>query len=213
MGGKKNFYERWKTDGDLRSLVAALGSLAVTVAFALYNGFIGVFHSSVWHGAICVYYIILSILRAFIIFAEKKRYAFNGGVRQRGKYIAASTMLVVLNLSLVVPVSIMVIQQKPVDLSLIAAITVAAYTTFKVVTASINLKRRKRSNDEFIRLLKTIGFIDALVSVLSLQNTLIMVNSGGEKMLVLAAITSAIILAASVVLSVGVLVNGIKNVR
>ena len=107
----------------------------------------------------------------------------------------------------------MVVRQKPVDLTLIPAIAMAAYTTYKVIMASVNLKNRKRSADSLVRLLRTISFIEALVSVLTLQNTLIMVNlkGDGSEMLTLTAITSAAIMLAVLALSVSAMMNGIKR--
>ena len=74
--------------------------------------------------------------------------------------------------------------------------------------ASVNLKRGKESSDRLVRLLRTISFIDALVSVLSLQNTLIMVNlkGDGSEMLTLSAITSAAIMLTVLALSVATLI-------
>lgn len=181
MSKGKQFLDRWKTDYDFKTVTGASGSLAMTVAFALYNGFLGVRHSSLWYGTICVYYIVLTGLRGVII-AARKRLAPADGREDAGNkaYLLAAALLLLLNLSLVIPVTLMVRQQKPVSLTLIPAIAMAAYTTYKVIMASINLKRRNRSADSLIRLLRTIGFIDALVSILVLQNTLIMVNTNGE---------------------------------
>ena len=91
----------------------------------------------------------------------------------------------------------------------------AAYTTYKVVMASVNLKRRKRSSNRLVRLLRTISFIDALVSVLSLQNTLIMVNmkDDGSEMLTLTAITSAAIMLTVLVLSVVAMIKGVAGLK
>ena len=45
----------------------------MTVLFALYNGYLGIAHRSVWTGSICVYYLILVLIRSMVILAEKKR--------------------------------------------------------------------------------------------------------------------------------------------
>ena len=89
-------------------------------------------------------------------------------------------------------------------MTLIPAISIAAYTTFKIVMASMNLRRMRKSPDSLIRILRTISFIDALVSILTLQNTLISVNSTefDRSMFVLAAATSAVIFIAIMVISV-----------
>ena len=58
------------------------------------------------------------------------------------------------------------------------------------------------------------SFIDALVSVLALQNTLIMVSSkdGGQDMLPLTAGTSALVWVAVLLLSVGAIIRGIRRI-
>ncbi len=216
MSKGKQFLDRWKTDYDFKTVTGASGSLAMTVVFALYNGFLGVLHSSLWYGTICVYYIMLTGLRGVII-AARKRLAPADGREDAGNkaYLLAAALLLLLNLSLVIPVSLMVRQQKPVSLTLIPAIAMAAYTTCKVIMASINLKRRNRSADSLIRLLRTIGFIDALVSILVLQNTLIMVNTNGDdgEMLPLTAITSAAVMVAVLLLSAAAIIKGIARAK
>lgn len=216
MNKTKQFYARWKSDYDFKTVTASFGSLAVTVIFALYNGFLGVRHSSLWHGTICAYYLILSVLRGFLVLSEKKLAARGGDPRARDQvYLISAVLLFILNLSLVVPVSLLVLLQKPVELSLIPAIAMAAYTTYKIVMASVNLKKRKKSENKLVRLLRTINFIDALVSILTLQNTLIMVNMHGEgnQMLTLSAVTSAVIMLAVLVLSVAAIRKGIVGLK
>ena len=216
MSCVKQFFDRWKTDYDFKTITAALGSLAVTALFALYNGFLGVSHASLWHGSICVYYLVLVILRTTVIAAGKKARRKAEPNRALVKvYIASAALLLFLNVCLIVPVSLMVVRQKPVDMTLIPAITMAAYTTYNVVMSSVNLKRRKRSSDRLVRLLRTINFIDALVSVLSLQNTLIMVNMKGDgsEMLTLSAITSAAIMLAVLAISVAAMIKGVVSLK
>ena len=216
MSRVKQFFDRWKTDYDFKTVTAALVSLFVTALFALYNGFLGVYHASLWHGSICVYYLVLVGLRTMIIAARKNAERKADLKRAQKKvYIASAALLLFLNLCLVVPVSLMVLRQKPVNMSLIPAIAMAAYTTYKVVMASVNLKRRKRSSNRLVRLLRTISFIDALVSVLSLQNTLIMVNmkDDGSEMLTLTAITSAAIMLTVLVLSVVAMIKGVAGLK
>ena len=216
MRRAKEFFERWKNDYDFKTVTAAFGSLVVTAVFALYNGFLGAHHSSLWHGSICVYYIVLVLLRIMIIAARKSPAGKGGPERGQEKvYIASAALLLFLNLCLVVPVSLMVVMRKPVDMTLIPAIAMAAYTTYKVIMASVNLKRRKRSASKLVRLLRTISFIEALVSILTLQNTLIMVNmkDGGGEMLTLTAITSAAIMLVVLALSVGTMIKGIADTK
>ena len=160
----KSFFGRWKAEYDYKTYITAAGSLAVTLIFAFYNGFLGIHHASLWYGTICVYYILLTMLRGSIIaFAKRMDQRKAREAAKNKAFLASSFLLLILNLSLIVPVSIMVIQQRPVSLTLIPAIAMAAYTAYKVTMASVNLGKRKASSDILVWLLRTISFIDALV--------------------------------------------------
>ncbi|MBR6235973.1 MAG: hypothetical protein IKR01_09035 [Spirochaetales bacterium] len=194
----RELFSKLRFDFEFKTISMALFSFGTTTAFALFNGYLGIRLSSLWHGSICVYYIVLVFLRGLILLAERRK------ASQGKASVVASAFLLLLNASLVVPVSVMVVQQRPVNMTLIPAISMAAYTTFKIVMASMNLRRMRKTPDSLVRILRTISFIDALVSILTLQNTLISVNSTefDRSMFVLAAATSAVIFIAIMVISV-----------
>ena len=95
-------------------------------------------------------------------------------------------------------------------MGLIPAIAMAAYTTYKVTMAILHMRRRKGGH-ALIRELRTINLIDAMVSILTLQNTLIMVNANADEignMRTLAAISSAAIYLFIVLTTVRSFLNG-----
>ncbi len=212
----KSILEKWKTDYDFKTFTGAAVSFAATLAFALYNGLLGLLHSSLWYGTICVYYIVLVFLRGSIILAEKRIFLLPDCRKSRSRvYVGAAWMLLLLNLSLIVPVSMLVRLQKPVKLTLIPAVAMAAYTTYKMIIASVNLRRRKRTANSLARLLRAINFIDALVSVIALQNTLIMLEaSDGEAGLMpLSAVSGGFILLMILVMSFAELVKSLRGLK
>ncbi len=202
----KQIAERRKKDYNFKTLTNAAASFFVTALFALYNGFLGIYYSSVWNGCICVYYILLAVTRGMIPITEKKNLsrAEKADAYRKRTFKIISVVILMMNLALVIPISLMVLNSRPVNMGLIPAIAMAAYTTYKVVIASINIKRMKRSSNILVRELRTINFIDALVSVLTLQNTLIIVNRTEESgdMFVLTAVSSAVIYLVILALSV-----------
>ena len=192
----KWLYARWRRDYGFRTVVNATGSTAVTALFALYNGWLGIRNRALWNGSVCVYYLLLTLLRGYLILVEAGRFRLSPRVRRhRGRwaFTTSSWVLLALNLALVAPITLMVRMQRPVGTGLIHAIALAAYATWKITMAIINFFRRRRSRDLVVRQLRTINLMDALVSILTLQNTLIMVNSQDDprSMLTLAAISSA----------------------
>lgn len=109
----------------------------------------------------------------------------------------------------------MVLFKKSVNMGRIPAIAMATYTTYKIIMASINFRKRKHSNNVLVQELRTINFIDALVSILTLQNTMIMVIQDGKSndMFILSAVSSAIILVVIIFISVANLSKALKNMN
>lgn len=217
----KSFLEKRKKDYTFKTITSSLLAFSVTVLFALYNGVLGIRLLSIWHGSICVFYLLLVAIRGMILLPER-----NTGTKRENKkeycrqriFIISSVILAVLNLSLILPISLMVTFKKPVNMGLIPAIAVATYTTYKITMASIHIRKQKRSNhcNVLVTELRTINFIDALVSVLTLQNTLIMVvqkEAETNDMLVLSAISSAVIYTFIIAATIRLLIKGFKQIK
>ncbi len=213
------FLRNWKKDYSFKTLASSVISFSVTILFAFYNGFLGIRLLSIWHGGICVFYLLLAAIRGIILLTEKNNRARDDQQKsecRRRTFIITAFLLLLLNLALILPISLMVVLKKPVNMGLIPAITMAAYTTYKITMASIHMLKQRRRNHNHILIveLRTINFIDAFVSILTLQNTLIMVNqakSSGNDMLVLSAISSAVIYAIIIFVTVRLLRKGLKE--
>lgn len=201
LGELKRLFKKWKKDDFLQVMASSTASLAATTLFTFYNGFLGIYLLSVWHGSICVFYLLLAAIRGMILLTEKRNVARSEKEREyhrRGTFIATSAMLLVLNLALILPVSLMVMLKKPVNMGIIPAITMAVCTTYKITMACVHIRKYRRGNynNVLVAELRTINLIDALVAVLTLQNTLIMVEqteSSAEGMFILSAASSAAI--------------------
>lgn len=203
-------------DFDRKTIVSSSGSFLVSIVFAVYNGYLGIYYQSLWHGSICIYYIIISVLRAALVISDiaiSRADRKTNSSKRKTVFILTHVVLLVMNLSLIVPISLMVKMEKPVDMTLIPAIAMAAYTTYKIIIASINMARKRKTENILVKEQRTINFIDALLSIAVLQNTLIMVNSGGGKsaMFIVSAVTSAAILISVITASALDFVSGIRQ--
>jgi len=208
-GSVKDFFSRLKADYAFRTFFFAVCSLFVTLVFAGYNVFLSVAYRAAWNIGIAVYYILLVGIRSFVLTAERR--VPKGG--KRGKiYLMQSAMLFVIDLALIAPISLMVLQKKDVNYTIIPAIAMAAYTVYKISIGIYNYVKTKKLKDVGVRMLKTVNLMDALVSVLTLQYTLIMAVDGSidGEMFTLSAITSFAIWALLIVISVISLVRAVK---
>lgn len=208
----------WREDYHSQTLMSAAASFGCTALFAVYNGYLGLCHGSVWHGSIGVFYLLLMAVRGMILLTEHRTGSKSKGeqARCRRSFLISSSLLLILDLALILPIAMMVVLDKPVTMGLIPAIAMAAYTTWKITMASIHMgqQRRKSGRNILVAELRTVNFIDALVAILTLQNTLIMVTgteTDGNRMLPVSAASSAVIYVAIVVITIGMLRRGLHQ--
>lgn len=200
-----------RPDRQFLARAGAVGGAAATTVFAVYNGALGLLRRSLWRGSICAYYVLLSLLRWMVLGARRK--AGDEGFPARRALLVTSGLMLVMNVALIVPISLLVLDRRPVEMGLTPAIASAAYTTYKITASSLRLGREKGT--VFDRELRVIGIADALVSVLVLQNTLIVAVDGGisPKMGQIVRISSMGIFLLILLLSLGWMVGSMRKER
>ena len=166
-----DFTKRFLDEYGFRSTFFAVCSLAINIAYTLFNTVISIISSSLWFGAISMYHAILIIMRSDTLLSRHKK--------PRTSYIRCAILLILLSVFL----SLAVWQMVSKDLAFVRfGWTVYAYATFafyKIINAIINLFKSR--NERFtIKAIKHIGFADALVSILTLQTSLLYAFSTGE---------------------------------
>ncbi|MGN0408464.1 MAG: hypothetical protein ACI4EJ_09390 [Bacteroides sp.] len=188
---KENFIQRWRKDFEFRTISNSVLSFAVTVLFAVFNGVLGIKYGTVWNICICVYYCLLAVIRG-LVSGGAIRYAESDISNRNRIHLVSSVILILLNISLVVPLALMVMNKKSVNMTMIPAISMAAYTTYKAVMASVNLRKARNTKDILVKELRNINFIDAIISILTIQNTLLVVKASADRqdMMILATVSS-----------------------
>lgn len=213
-------FAKIKSEYEFRTYIFAAISIIISLIFAIFNTVLAFLYNASWNSGIAVYYYILAFERAVVCSCEVKWY--KAGLDESEKeqkrkklYFAQSIVLLILDLALVTPISLMVLQQKAVNYSIIVAISMAAFTTYKIIMSSRGFIKTRKNYNLGVRILKNLNFIEALVSVLSLQYTLIMTVDGSVQgdMFVLCAVTSFAIWAFVVVVSLISLVKSINILK
>lgn len=176
----KQFLNICKLDYTFKTFISSAVSSLVGFLFAIFNGALGLYYQSVWNGAICIYYVLLAVVRGIIVKPVKAHHIRD---KERGKehrriFFRIHIIMLIMNLSLLVPIAVMINGERTYNLGLIPAITIACYTTYRIVMAVIHYEKSKKKNNLSVKVLRTINLIDAFVAILTLQNTMIIANSG-----------------------------------
>lgn len=182
-------------------------SIICSLLFAIYNGFLGLFKHTVWNQSIFLYYLLLLIIR-LILYHNKDKF------EEKPTYIVTSVILLIMNIVMVGPAILMVYGQKEVNMTLIPALVVAIYTTYKVTIVIYNLcSKKKKSNSLIKKQIKIVRLFDASMSILTLQNTMIIVNNSQneQNMQILSMVSTISILTLLMVFSIISFITSLKK--
>lgn len=187
-------------------------SVIITCIFALYNAYVGFKHNAIWNMSIAVYYIILLLLKGISLKEEKNSNKMSKPYSKR-IFLFLATVTILLTLVMIGPAILMLEYQRKVTFSLITAIAIATYTTYKVIISIKKYLAFKKDKSLFNRQNAVINIISAVMSVLTLQNTLISIKNeqSSESMLILSIISTITMLVVISIIAIKSLLNGIKQ--
>lgn len=155
-----------------RTLKVALGSLLANLAYALYNGYIGLANGSWWFVTACAYYTVLSVVRFAVL-----KTASRG---KDGRWVMRFTGVMFLFLAIILAGTayLAALVEEGIRHGEIIMITMAAYAFTKITLAVINLIKVGRLNAPAIKTLRSISLADGLVSIFSLQRSMLVSFEG-----------------------------------
>ena len=140
--------------------------LVVNAAYAVGNLLVGVSELSWWFITLGIYYIILSTMRLTVIIMSRK---VRSGITS--KYVGV--MLMVTAIPLLGIVFLCFVREVGNKFNEIIMIAMAAYSFTKITLAIINLIKVRRTSSEVEKSLRNISLADALVSIASLQRSML----------------------------------------
>ncbi len=193
MGKIKKFIDKIKSNEERKILIVSSFSFTINVAFLVYNLVFGIIYKTVWNWSITAYYALLIVFRAVIITNEKKWGKLqieDLDAKRLSLFKIVCWCMIVMDLSLIAPITLMALLKRIVNIGMIPTLAIATYTVYKITLAIINYSKTENSTLS-VKALRLITLKDAIVSILTLQNTMIMVFGNGVSMLTLTAISSA----------------------
>lgn len=174
---KTSFGAQFLEDYTFRTILATMPSFIINVAYTVYNGVIGIVNQSSWFITMAVYYSLLGVMRYHAVNAGRKISRMKNQKLIRKKELAViktdGLLLLLLNLALSGVVLLTIAKGRAKAYSEIMAISIAAYTFYKTTMAVINMVKVRKMQSPILITIRNIGVADALVSMLTLQTTML----------------------------------------
>ena len=170
---ENKYARRWQDDTRLRVNVSLYGSLAWNALYGLFQLWLGFYHHTFWFYSLGAYYICLGVMRFFLA-RHTTRYAPGERMQtELKKYRACGIVFLVMNLALALIIFFMVYWNRTFEHHMITAIAMAAYTFTALTTAIINVIKYRKYNSPVYSASKAISLAAALVSMLTLESTML----------------------------------------
>ena len=174
---KTSYGARFLEDYTFRTILTTLPTFLINVVYTVYNGVIGVMNQSAWFITMAVYYSLLGIMRYFAVNTERKTSRMENPklIRKRELSVIRTDgiLLLLLNLALSGVVLLTIAKGTAKTHSEIMVISIAAYTFYKITMAVINMVKVRKMQSPILITIRNIGVADALVSMLTLQTTML----------------------------------------
>ena len=197
LSSKSKFLNRLINDSYFSTMLGTILSLILGVGFVAYNAVAGLIYHSVWNGSISIYYGFLVAIRVLILASElylhKKDLSGTEKELFRTKiFIAEGVLLLLLNVALIAPVTILALSKKQVSMPMWVAIADACYTFYKVIACVYSFVKHRKNSNLSIKGIKRLNLTCATISTLSLENTMILTFSENPSDMQLLMIMSAL---------------------
>lgn len=205
----KELFLSLKSNYNKRTVIFALLSVLVLISFTVYNGILGLLYNSIWHICIFAYYVFLLLAKGILVFgiSHKK-------TRDKQLLVVYITfiMLILMTIAMITPAVLLILDKRSYNWGLIPSIALAAYTTYSVTMSIINMRKANNNDSPVIKQIRLVNIVNTLMSVLVLQNTLILANGGyTEDMRKLSVATSVGIIALIIVIEIYQFILTIKK--
>ena len=170
---ENKYARRWQDDTRLRVNVSLYGSLAWNALYGIFQLWLGFYHHTFWFYSLGAYYICLGVMRFFLV-RHSSKYAPGEKMRtELVKYRACGIVFLLMNLALALIIFFMVYWNRTFEHHMITAIAMAAYTFTALTTAIVNVIKYRKYNSPVFSASKAISLAAALVSMLTLESTML----------------------------------------
>lgn len=157
------------------------------------------------------YYVMLGVMRFFLVKHTTKFKANEEEKIEIKKYIVSGWLLLFMNLALAVIVFFMVYWNKTFYHHMITTIAMAAYTFFTFIFAIVNLVKYKKYNSPVYSSAKTISLIAGAVSILTLESTMLTTFGTNESPLfaqLMLSLTGVAVIGFAVTMAIIMIIKG-----
>lgn len=210
------YLQRWFSDVHLRITVSLYVSFIFNLVFAIFQLGLGFYHKSFWFFSLFAYYIILAVVRFYLVNYTRKNQVSQQSETEINKYILCGWVLLFINIVLAGILFFMVYFNRTFYHNMITTIAMAAYTFTAFTIAIVNIVKFRKYKSPVYTATKCISLIAGAVSILTLESTMLTTFGAEASPLfsqIMLSCTGVVVIGFAITVSIIMIVTGIKSKR
>lgn len=176
------YLRRLTTDTRFRINFTLYSSLIWNVLYALFQLCLGFYHMSFWFYSMATYYIMLAVMRFYLVRHTTKHKAGELFEIELKRYNLCGWLLLFMNTAVSAIIFYIIYFGRTFYYHEVTTITLAAYTFFTFIFSIINFIKYRKYNSPVYLAVKVISLVAACVSMVTLTTTML-TTFGGEDIL------------------------------
>jgi len=216
MFSKNNkLFLRYKTDIKYRNKILLYTNISTNTLCMLFYLIMGVVNQSLWFYSLALYYILLSIMRFFLLKDIHKDYQSNTK-QQWYIYRFCGIILIIINITLAIITFFVIRHNQGFSYHYIETIAIAVFTFTNTTLAIINSIRYRKFNQPIISAIKFVDLSSALVSMFSLETAMLTVFGTSEDYLlrrIMTTLTGSIFGLIILVIGIFMIIKSLKEIK
>lgn len=214
---ENKYMQRWLNDERLRVNVSLFSSLIFNTVYGLFHLWLGFYHKTFWFYSLAGYYIMLALLRFFLVGYTRKNKAGEDMKTELIKYRVCGYIFLLMNLTLSVMIFFMVYWNRTFIHDEITTIAMAAYTFSAFAISTVSIIKFRKYNSPVYSASKAINLASACVSIITLEAT--MLTTFGEGTMdgitrkIMLALTGAAVSAFLIFMAIYMIVASTKKIK
>ena len=170
---------RYQNDINFRINLSLYLSLVLNIAYSIFQLCLGLYHKSFWFISMAVYYVLLSLVRFYLVNHTKKNKPGEDLLIEYKRYNICGWVMLLMNLAVTAIIFFIIHFDRTFYHHQITTIALAAYTFLTFSLSIYNFIRYRKFNSPVYSAAKSINLVAACVSIMTLTTTML-TTFGGE---------------------------------
>ena len=170
---ENKYYLKYKEDVNLRINISLYASLVLNISYSVFQLCLGLYHNSFWFYSMAVYYILLSLVRFYLVNYTKQYKPGDKVLLEYKKYNFCGWIMLLMNTAVTVIIFFIIHFDRTFYHNQITTIALAAYTFLTFSLSIYNFVKYRKYNSPVYSAAKTINLICACVSMMTLTTTML----------------------------------------